>query len=299
MKIALLTVFHDKNKIFINDYLRSVDNQSFKNFTLIIVNDKCSYKIKNLKKFKFKYKLLTRSNSPLKNRLKALNFCKKKYDLIVFSDADDTLFKDFILNIFNFFKNEKNINLAYSKLIYKESKKYLQFTKRKNFFILKDIINFNFLGHGSIILRKKLIPFFFNCAKEKPLMFDWYFILRYLFIYKKVFLIKNAKILYRTHKFNSLGPKRKLNIKNINQSIKYKKDTYFKLEKYFKKMNNKYLAQDLSKKRLKLEKLSFLIRDKIFFNKYLVFLKKKFLKRKKIYWFEEAIYSNSFLKIIK
>ena len=150
-----------------------------------------------------------------------------------------------------------------------------------------------------MIIRKQLISFFLNCAKEKPLMFDWYFILRYLLIYRKVHLIKNAKILYRSHNFNSLGPKRRLNYKNINQSIIYKKDTYFKLEKYLKKMNKVNLAKFLSKERFKLEKLKFLIRNKNFFKKYLALLKKNFFKRKKIYWLEEANYSNSFLKTIK
>ena len=39
MKIALLTVFFPKISEFINDYLDSVAQQDFKNFSLVIVTD--------------------------------------------------------------------------------------------------------------------------------------------------------------------------------------------------------------------------------------------------------------------
>ena len=59
IKLILVTVIYDKISNFINEFIQSIDQQSFKNFEILVVND-CD-KIDLIKKFKSKLKKNSRN----------------------------------------------------------------------------------------------------------------------------------------------------------------------------------------------------------------------------------------------
>ena len=299
MKIALLTVFFPKISEFINDYLDSVAQQDFKNFSLVIVTDEFKIDLSAIReKIKIPCYALNSSSKPINNRIKGLNFCKKQnFDLIICNDADDILYKNTVLNIYKFFKKNTKENLAYCSLFYKENKKIRKFSMNKKNIFLNDVINHNYRGYGALVLKKKLIPFFTECEKNKPLIFDWFFLLKYLLFYKRVKLIKDAKIFYRQHLKNNLGPKRAFNKVIVKKSIKYKENTYSNLINICIKNNFKNITV-FKKKIAEQNKLYDIINDKLIGKRYLSLIKKKFSKNKKVFWFEEALYSRNLINKI-
>jgi hypothetical protein len=91
MKIAFLTTIFPMEDEFLNDFFNSLENQTFKKFDVIVVNDnyenfkiiKDKYKNLNIIEFKF-------SNTPAKNREFGINWCKENgYNVLIFGDSDD------------------------------------------------------------------------------------------------------------------------------------------------------------------------------------------------------------------
>jgi glycosyltransferase involved in cell wall biosynthesis len=76
---------------FLDDFFYSLDNQTYKNFDIIVVND--GYE--NLFDITAKYKNLSiielsASGTPAKNRQYGINYCLEcGYDMLVFGDSDD------------------------------------------------------------------------------------------------------------------------------------------------------------------------------------------------------------------
>jgi hypothetical protein len=91
MKIAFLTTIFPMEDEFLNDFFNSLENQTFKKFDVIVVNDN----YENFKIIKDKYKNLNIielkfSNTPAKNREFGINWCKENgYNVLIFGDSDD------------------------------------------------------------------------------------------------------------------------------------------------------------------------------------------------------------------
>jgi glycosyltransferase involved in cell wall biosynthesis len=116
--ISILITNYNKAK-FLNQTLKSVSKQNFKNYEIIIYDDYSSdNSINIIKKYK-KVKLI--KNSSKKNKSSPINqlhgiiniFKICKGDLICLLDADDNFFKNKLLNIDNFFKKNKSLNCVY------------------------------------------------------------------------------------------------------------------------------------------------------------------------------------------
>ena len=178
-KVSILMTFFNEEK-FIQRSLKSLINQSFKNWEAVIVDD-CSTDnsadiIKKFKDQRIKYFKLQQH----KGRTSALNFglqkCKGRFISIL--DADDFYFKNKLKKQIKLLKKDKEIKFlaSWANVIDGEGKRILTYktplTYKK---IKKKLLFSNIIGHSSIIYeknfakRKKLIPYKFKYAVDYEL----------------------------------------------------------------------------------------------------------------------------------
>lgn len=171
-KVAILTTIFPMKELYINDFFHSLENQTYKNFDIIVVND--GYK--NLLKFIKKYSNLNiieikSTDTPAKNREFGINYCiSKGYDTLIFGDSDDyfsnnrieysiTLLNDnnIIVNDLTLVNNSGIYCKYYlSNRLDNNSKISYEFIKDKNIFGLSNTaINLNILDN--VIFEKDLI----------------------------------------------------------------------------------------------------------------------------------------------
>jgi glycosyltransferase involved in cell wall biosynthesis len=233
-KLILVTVIYDEISNFINEFIQSIDQQSFKNFEILVVND-CD-KIDLIKKFKSKLKkkihVIKGVNNGNLNRLNALKYLKKKkFNQIVFCDSDDLLHRKRIENTIEFFAKNKDKKIFCGNLVFIDQKDQKDlFFKSK--VALDDILEFNMLGFGTLAIRSNLIETIIKIIKKcNSKILDWAI---FLLLLKNdmSYVNVNKRIItyYRFHKNNLLGnPKKKLSLSEAKLLYKYKINFYQKI----------------------------------------------------------------------
>lgn len=90
-KIAFLTVVFPMEDDYVIDFFASLNSQTFKDFDLIVVNDKFKHLHKITNQFPdLRITVLNFSDTPLKNRQHGIDFIlANNYDIVVFGDSDD------------------------------------------------------------------------------------------------------------------------------------------------------------------------------------------------------------------
>ena len=254
-KIAFLTTIFPKNKKFLPVFFNSLENQSFKNFDVIVVNDG----LKNFQNFKKNFKKLkiidiNKPSTPIKNREIGINYCiKNEYDILIFGDSDDFFKKnrveislellkknDIVVNDLTLF-NEKNIiqEMYLSKRINNYKKIDLAFIVNKNIFGLSNT------AIKLKNLKKFNLPNYLIAA-------DWYIFSKLLAEGKKAIFTNKTITFYRQHKNNIAGMK-KMSNEFLKKSLIVKKKHYKALSKIsnnFKKKLDKFKNQDNNKKKI-------------------------------------------------
>ena len=92
-KIAFLTTIFPMKREYIYDFFNSLEQQTYKAFDIIVVNDG----FENFEEIKKEYETLNiielkYSNTPARNREHGINYCiNNRYDIIIFGDSDDFL----------------------------------------------------------------------------------------------------------------------------------------------------------------------------------------------------------------
>tara|TARA_B100001741_G_C16545321_1_gene596347 strand:+ start:668 stop:1468 length:801 start_codon:yes stop_codon:yes gene_type:complete len=156
----LMTCFNAE--AFIEKSIKSIKNQSFKNWELIIVDDfSKDQTLKIAKKLKTN-KIKIYSLKKHIGRTKALNYGLKKIknDLIAILDADDIAYKNRIMVQKNFLeKNQKTLLVGSWYKVIDKSGKIIKNVKidtiEKN--IYKNMIYRNLFCHSSIMFKKSLL----------------------------------------------------------------------------------------------------------------------------------------------
>lgn len=178
-KVSILMTFFNEEK-FIKRSLKSLINQSFKNWEAVIIDD-CSTDnsadiIKKFKDQRIKYFKLKKH----KGRTSALNFglqkCKGRFISIL--DADDFYFKNKLKKQINLLKKNKEIKFlaSWGKFIDSKGKKITIFKTPKTIKkIKKKLFTTNIIGHSSVIYDKNfakknnLIPYKYDYAVDYEL----------------------------------------------------------------------------------------------------------------------------------
>ena len=221
-KVSILMTFFNEEK-FIQRSLKSLINQSFRNWEAIVIDD-CSTDnsadiIKKFKDQRIKYFKLQQH----KGRTSALNFglqkCKGRFISIL--DADDFYFKNKLKKQIKLLKKDKEIKFlaSWGKLIDSEGKKITIFKTPKNIEkIKKKLFTTNIIGHSSVIYDKNfaeknnLIPYKYDYAVDYELT------LKFLKI-TKVHVIPESLVAF-TFRGDSVSYLNKNKIKVIKDDLK-------------------------------------------------------------------------------
>ena len=256
---VLMTVFNAENYLELS--IKSILNQTYKNWELVIIDDKSSDKSKTIiKKFKspkIKYFFLKKKLG----RTKALNYglkkCKGKYLAIL--DADDISFLSRLNEQIYYLKKNKNISLlgSWGIKIDKNNKFLEKITTTKKIDKIKQTMLFkNIFIHSSIIFQKKILNKVGDYPNKLVYMQDYGFILKVMKRYNIYILPKvltKVRVVKTSMTFNVPGSQiikeKKLLLKFTWINFKKKIFTiifwileYFKviIKSYINKFFNKY-----------------------------------------------------------
>lgn len=224
-KIAFLTTIFPMERKYLLDFLNSLQNQTFKNFDLIIVNDGYDDLAELLVSYKnIKTIVLAYNGTPAKNREFGINYClEQKYDILIFGDSDDYFENNRVEKSIEFLKDNdivvNDLSLFDESEIY-EDKYISNRVKNRSKIDLEFIKNKNVFGLSNTALKLKDID-----KIELPsdlVAVDWYFF-TLLLLKNKVAIFTNETVTYyRQHAENLVGLK-KLDIQSYKRGIKVKK----------------------------------------------------------------------------
>ena len=90
MKIALFSVIHPNALPYFNEFLHSLANQTYKDFTLFLINDGVSHIEEITKQFDLKILLKNIGGTPVAIRKAGIEWLLLQgTDIIIFADSDD------------------------------------------------------------------------------------------------------------------------------------------------------------------------------------------------------------------
>ena len=181
--VSIIIPYYKKRK-FINESIKSVLRQTYKNIELIIIyddnsKDDLSYLLKNFGRNK-KIKIINnkRNLGAGPSRNKGIHIAKGEY--IAFLDADDVWHKSKILRQIEFMKkfDFKISHTSYE--IIDESKKVLSCRKARNFFTYKELLKSCDIGLSTVMIKKNIVndKLNFSNLKTKEDFVLWLKILR-------------------------------------------------------------------------------------------------------------------------
>jgi len=175
IKISVISPVYNGQK-YIKNFIKSLNNQTFKDFELLLINDGSTdntFEIakKELEKTNINYKIINKKNGG-QSSARNLGIKKSKGDYICFLDSDDTIQKDYLRNLYNTIINTDSevvicdLNRVSEENIFQESNDHYNFTEfcGKDIFI-KFIKHEIEIGPVSLFIKKdyiRKINLFFN-----------------------------------------------------------------------------------------------------------------------------------------
>lgn len=250
---CLVTYTYKGCEKYLNRFKKTIHEQTFKNFDVLIFNDKG-----NLKNFKINHShiIINNSKSIFKNRVESLKYMlKMNYKKIHYLDIDDVMAPDRIKKID---KALDKHNLVFCNIYLRNTKKILfkdylsKFLKKKTFGY-RDLIHQNFMGFSNTSinlsnlksdLKKIFLMRYSSYVSDWPIFFQ-------LSIKNKMFFIKNTYIEY----YIRSGTPTKLPLKLNQKNKKFILDLKIKLYDQFK--NLKLVNNELKKFKILKKKSSF------------------------------------------
>ena len=181
-KVSILMTSYNAG-LFIKRSIKSILNQTYKNFEIILVDDYSSDEtlkvVKNLESKKIKLVALKKHVG----RTSALNYGLKKItgEFVAILDADDIAHKDRLKVQIDYFKNNKEINIVGSwyNIIDKHEQILVKFEKKYKSKEIYNIMLFrNIFCHSTIMFRKKILKKIGNYPKNITYAQDYAFLLK-------------------------------------------------------------------------------------------------------------------------
>ena len=209
-KIAFLTTIFPMCDSHVHDFFRSLSEQTWSDFDLVIINDGFG----DLSELKEKYKKLniielSSAYSIAKNRESLIKYAHyNAYDVAIFGDADDYFSKnrievslslllenDIVVNDLTTFSKDEVLEMnVFSNRLSNFSSIQIDYIKDKNIFGLSNTaINLSILNDSIISFEKDLIAV------------DWYFFTCLLLKNYKAIFTNEIVTFYRQHSSNTVG----------------------------------------------------------------------------------------------
>ena len=244
MKTALSTVIYKQAHPYLQDLLTSVDNQSDKDFDLLIIND--NYTKEELEKVETQIQstvhginvhiedLSERKLSIAGTRIEMLKTAKRLgYESLVLVDADDTISPTRMESFIKSFELDKDRVFFYNKFVTETGEdvfKTLPVTVEE----IKPIAQANFLGLSNTGIRISCLSddFLDSLNEGAVAVFDWYLFSRIIMDIGTGAYVDNASTIYRIYNDNTAGTTRDLNkeydVKTTHYNNLAKRYDYFK-----------------------------------------------------------------------
>lgn len=251
-KIAFLTTIFPTNNEFLINCFDSLEQQTFKNFDIVVVNDGYQ-KFDTIKK---KYPNLTiielpHRSTPSKNREYGINHVKMMgYSVVVFGDSDDYFEKNRIEKSIELLETHdivvNDLSLFNTHGIY--NRKYLSNRIRNNTIIDFDfILEKNIFGLSNTAIKLDLI----DSINFDPSLVavDWYLFSLLLLKARHAIFTNETQTLYRQYSDNTIGIG-EITPESISNILKVKKTHYSLMQKhlhYYEELYNNVIELDGTK----------------------------------------------------
>lgn len=243
-KTAVLTTWYPSVEPYLEKFITSINNQTDKNFSLIILNNR----FLNSKKFKKKInkkinviEIFSRLNNITTNRKKLIKFAiKMQFENLIFSDSDDYFTKN---RIFLTKKNLRNNDIVVNQILIKKNKRNpIKFIKENIIKSIKekkfDLTKSNIFGLSNTALKSQHVKKIIGQINKNVKIFDWFFWILIKPLKKSVIFEKKIKTFYNLHGDNQTFTYSKMNNNNYLDLLKIRKKNFFYLQKtnrfYFK-----------------------------------------------------------------
>jgi glycosyltransferase involved in cell wall biosynthesis len=249
--VSVIVNCHNGEK-YLSKCIKSILNQTFKNFEIIFWDNSSKDKSKKII-YQFNDKRIKKYFSKKFHKLYAarnLAIKKSKGEYISFLDVDDIWKRNKLSEQVKVLKKNKNIKIIYTNYIFNNEIKKIKFLKYKNKlpagYITQNLLNDYKIGILTALVQKKL----FNNLRFNPsynIIGDFDFFIR-ASIDNKIMSIQKPLAMYRSHENNMSG--KKIDIyceelkKWLHQALKNKKlknYNFFNFKKYLVKLKIKNL----------------------------------------------------------
>lgn len=207
-KIAIFTTIFPAIEQYLDEFLKSLQGQTCKNFDLVVVNDGCD----GFKKIIDEYSELSvielkLSETPSKNREFGIRYVKrKKYDVLILADSDDYFEPNRIEVSLNYLKYcdvvVNDLSLVFGGSVYCERYLSKRVANNQKIF-LDDIFDKNIFGFSNTALNVKVIDV---VEMDKELVaVDWFFFSRVLLSGASAVFTNETRTYYRQWRGNTIG----------------------------------------------------------------------------------------------
>ena len=244
MKTALSTVIYKQAHPYLQALIKSVDNQTNKDFDLLIIND--NYSKEELKEVETQIQstvhginihiedISDKQLSIAGTRIEMLKTAKRLgYESLVLVDADDTISPTRMESFIKSFELDKDRVFFYNKFVTETGEdvfKTLPVTVED----IKPIAQANFLGLSNTGIRISCLSddFLDSLNEGAVAVFDWYLFSRIIMDIGTGAYVDNAATIYRIYDDNTAGTTRDLNkeydVKTTHYNNLAKRYDYFK-----------------------------------------------------------------------
>lgn len=291
--VVFITIF-PAIKHFLDDFFKSLQQQTFQDFDILVVNDGLRNFDYYKKKYPFNIIEYHSQKSPAKNRELGINKAiNLGYDFLIFSDVDDFFSPNRIEETVKYLANN---DFVYNELtlINSEGKiiveKYIDSKINLTKF---DIYQGNLFGLSNTGICLNLFDEYIQIPKEL-IAVDWY-LFSIIMLQKNVkyTFIPNVITYYRQYESNTVGFVDKFDEKRILKSIKVKKIHYQEMVNFCKR-SGKMSAKDIYQNKLnQIKSLEIKLNDKNVLQEYLSIVNNNF-NRFNTGWWSEIIEINKF-----
>ena len=239
-QIAFLTTIFPMKEEYLYDFFNSLNNQTFKDFDLVVLNDNYPNFDLIRKQFKsLRIKEIMVSDTPLRNRQYGLDFVKaSNYDIIIFGDSDDYFSRNRVevtvkkLKSYDMVVNDLSVFNADG--VYEE--KYFSNRIKNNAEITIEVIkDKNIFGMSNTALRVKHMGNIFY--DPELIALDWYIFSLALLNSGLAIFTNEAETFYRQHDKNTVGIGR-LNKETFRRGVGIKLKHYELLSREYKQFRS-------------------------------------------------------------
>ncbi|MBF8983792.1 hypothetical protein IZY60_09605 [Lutibacter sp. B2] len=253
MKIAFGTVIYDEAFSYFEEFAKSLNNQVYNNFDILLLNDNLMNQKVELIKNELKFKPMVwkgkDGSKPYELRIELIKKAKfEGYDLLILGDFDDTFSETRISSIVE--EYDEKYGFFYNELYLLDQSMIFFRNLPEQTLKIDHILESNYLGLSNSALNLNLINKELICDLYKcnNVVFDWFMYSVFLNSGLKGKKIKNGKTFYRIHGFNIAG-KSENSFKDVAKEIDIKIKHFLSLKdknKKFEEKLNFYI--DLKKK---------------------------------------------------